>query len=53
MKLELKIIHLYGERRGVHVIQHNTNDTKTDDDNAINLVLNAGTIFPDRIYLNR
>ena len=26
---------------------------EADDDNAINLVLNADTIFPDRVYLKR
>ena len=26
---------------------------ETDDDNTINLDLNADTIFPDRIYLKR
>ena len=29
MKSDLNIMH--GERRGIHVIQHNTNDAKTEE----------------------
>ena len=42
-----------GEMRGIQVIQHNTNETKTDGVSAKNHDLNDDTIFPDRVHLKQ
>ena len=46
MKLELNIMH--GERRGTHIIQHNTNDTKAGEKPGY---MPSGLAFSTHMYL--